>query len=91
MAFGTICIRRLGEGLFTIMTNAAMFVLAMFFFGHFQIFFFHFENFGVAIGAFRLVLAHVRFMAEKYRTGASFGFKFYIPTAHLFPLSVNQA
>ena len=82
MTLGTVGICRLAEGLFAVMTDAAMFILAMGRLGHFQIFFFHFENFCVTIGTFRFVLAHVRLMAEENRPGASFGFKFYIPAPH---------
>jgi len=91
MTFGTIGIFRLAEGLFAVMANAAMFILAMDFLGHFQIFFFHLENLRVAIGAFRLVLVHVRLMAEEYRPGTPFGFKFNIPATHFLLLSVYRA
>jgi len=82
MAFGTVGIGLLAEGFFAIMADTAMFILAMVLLGHFQVSFFHLENFRVAIGAFRLLLVHVYFMAEKNRPGASFGFKGYISSSH---------
>jgi hypothetical protein len=82
MAFGAVSIVCLAEGFFTVMADAAMFILAVGRLGHFQVFFFHLENLRVAIGTFQLLLVHMKIMGEENRPRASFGFKFYIPAPH---------
>ena len=72
------------------MANATMFILAMGRLGYFQVFFFHLKNFRMAVGTFQLLLTHVVFMAEKDRTGAALGLKFYIPPTNFFLLRVDR-
>lgn len=91
MAFGTVGFARLAESLFAFVTDAAMFILAVGVLRHLQIFLFHLEDFGVAVGAFGLVLVYMGFMAEQDGTGAPLGFKFNVPAARFFLLGRGDA
>jgi len=86
MAFGTIGFGGLAESLLAVVADAAMFILAVCILCHLQVFLFHLEDFGVAIGAFSLVLIHMGFVAEKNRSRAPLGFKFNVPAARFFLL-----
>ena len=86
MAFGTVGFACLGEHLFAVVADPAMFILAVRIFCHLQIFLFHFEDFGVAVGAFELLLGYMVLMTEQDRAGAPFCFKFNVPAARFFLL-----
>jgi len=70
MAFGTVGFGGLAKSLFTVVTDATMFILAVRILRHLQVFLFHLEDFGVAIGAFCFMLVHMGFVAEENRSGA---------------------
>jgi len=86
MAFGAVGFGCLAKRLFSVVTDAAMFILAVRILRHLQIFLFHLEDFGVAIGAFGLVLVYMGFVTEENRSGASLGFKLDVPASGLFLL-----
>lgn len=58
---------------------------------HFSFAFLHLEYFGMAIGAFKLLLVDVVLMAKRYHPGAPSRFKLYIAAAYLFLLSIAHA
>jgi len=91
MAFGTVGFGGLAKSLFTVVTDATMFILAVRILRHLQVFLFHLEDFGVAIGAFRLMLVHMGFVAEQNGSSASLGFKFNVPATGFFLLGIGDA
>lgn len=91
MAFGTVGFGGLAKSLFTVVTDATMFILAVRILRHLQVFLFHLEDFGVAIGAFCFMLVHMGFVAEENRSGAPLGFKFNVPATRFFLLGIGDA
>ena len=91
MAFGAVGFGGLGESLFAVVTDAAMLILAVRILGHLQVFLFHLEDFGMAIGAFSLMLVHMGFMAEENGSGAPLGLKFNVSAARFFLLGISEA
>ncbi len=90
MAFGAVGILILAESFCAVMAYPAVLILTMSLSGHLQVFFFHLENFGVAVGAFQFVLIDMGFMAEEDRAAAPLGFKFDVPAADFFLLSIGH-
>jgi hypothetical protein len=90
MAFGAIGFLALAESLIAVVAYAAVLVFAMSLFGHFQVFFFHLEDFRVTIGAFLFGLINVVFVAEENGAATSLGFEFNIPAACFFLLPVGH-
>ena len=91
MAFGTVGFGGLAKSLFTVVTDATMFILAVRILRHLQVFLFHLEDFGVAIGAFCFMLVHMGFVAEKDGSGAPRGFKLDVPPARFLLLRRGYA
>ena len=58
---------------------------------HFSFALFHLEYFGMAVGAFELMLVDVGLMAKRYHPRASSRFKLDIAAAHFFLLSIAYA
>jgi len=90
MALAAVGFGGLAESFLAVVANAAMFILAVRFFRHLQIFLFHLEDFCMAVGAFGLVLVHMGFMAEKNGAGASRGLKLDVPPARLLLLRIGD-
>jgi len=91
MAFGAVGFGRLAESLFAVVADAAMLILAVHILRHLQIFLFHLEDFGMAVGAFGLVLVYMGFVTEENGAGAPLGFKFNVPAACFFLLGRGDA
>jgi hypothetical protein len=91
MAFDAVGFGGLAERLCAVVADAAMLIRAMHILRHLQIFLFHFENFGMAISAFGLVLVYMGFMAEQNGAGAPLGLKFNVPAARFFLLGRGDA
>lgn len=91
MAFGAVGFGCLAKRLFSVVTDAAMFILAVRILRHLQIFLFHLKDFRVAIGAFLFGLIDMVFVAEENRSGAPRGFKLDIPASGLFLLGRGNA
>jgi hypothetical protein len=90
MAFGAVGFRILAESFIAVVAYAAVLILAVSLFGHLQIFFFHFEDFCVAIGAFLFGLINVVFVAEEDGAATPLGFEFNIPAAGFFLLGIGR-
>jgi hypothetical protein len=58
---------------------------------HFGFALFHLEYFGMAVGAFELMLVDVGLMAKRYHPGAPSRFKPDIAPSHFFLLSIAHA
>ena len=86
MALGAVGFGGLTERLFAVVADATMLILAVHILRHLQIFFFHLEDFGMAVGAFELLLGYMVLMTEQDRAGAPFCFKFNVPAARFFLL-----
>jgi hypothetical protein len=82
MAFGTVRFCRLAKSFFSIMTGAAIFLLAMVSLSHLKFAFFHLEYFRVAVCAFGFELVDMALMAKNDRSITSGCFIFYIPSAY---------
>jgi hypothetical protein len=91
MALGAVGFGGLTERLFAVVADATMLILAVHILRHLQIFFFHLEDFGMAVGAFGLVLVHMGFVTEENGSGAPLGFKFNVPAARFFLLGIGDA
>jgi hypothetical protein len=90
MAFSALRILVLAEGLGPVMADSAVLVLPVSLLGHFQVLFLHGENFGVTVGAFRLLRCHMVFMAESDWV-RPFGGKLDIPSPDLLRLGKSDA
>jgi hypothetical protein len=90
VALGAVGFGRLAESLFPVVAYAAVLILPVSLLGHFQVLFLHGENFGVTVGAFRLLRCHVVFMAESDWV-RPFGGKLDIPSPDLLRLGKSDA
>lgn len=91
VAFDAFLLSHGTESLLAIMTSAAKLPLRKRGLGDFALALFHLEKFGMAVGAFSLLLSRVRLVAKDDRARAALGFKLNIAAAYFLRLGVGRA